>query len=100
MCPWNRKAPYSDNPACAPKAGLFWPEIEGLLDLSEEDWRRMIRRTSMKRAKVRGLLRNLMVVAGNSAVRDLLPRLQRFLSHEDEHVRSHAEWAVEKLKKG
>lgn len=100
VCPWNRKAPYSDNPAFAPKSGLFWPEIEGLLDLSEEDWRRMIRHTSMKRAKVRGLLRNLMVVAGNSGVRDLLPRLQRFLSHEDEHVRSHAEWAVEKLKKG
>jgi epoxyqueuosine reductase QueG len=57
----------------------------------------MIRGTSMKRAKIKGLLRNLMVVAGNSGVKEFLPKLQRFLTHEDEHVRSHAEWANRKL---
>ena len=97
VCPWNRKAPHSDNEAFAPKPGLFWPEIGGLLDLSEDEWRQMIRGTSMKRAKVKGLLRNLMVVAGNSGVKAFAPRLKRFLTHEDEHVRSHAEWAAKKL---
>ena len=65
--------------------------------MSEDDLRLSIRGTAMKRAKVKGLLRNLMVVAGNSGVRELLPRLRRFLSHDDEHVRSHAEWAIRKL---
>ena len=51
----------------------------------------------MKRAKVKGLLRNLMVVAGNSGVRELVPKLRMFLTHDDEHVRSHAQWAVKKL---
>ena len=51
----------------------------------------------MKRAKVKGLLRNLMVVAGNSGVQEFLPKLRRFFSHDDEHVRSHARWAAERL---
>jgi epoxyqueuosine reductase len=97
VCPWNRKAPHSENPAFQPKPGLFWPEIDALLDLHEDDWRRLVRGTSMKRAKIKGLLRNLMVVVGNSGVREFLPKLQRFLSHEDEHVRSHAQWARKKL---
>jgi epoxyqueuosine reductase len=97
VCPWNRRAPNSENPAFAPRPGLFWPEIDRLLHWSEDDWRRAIRGTAMKRAKIKGLLRNLMIVVGNSGVRKFLPQLERFLSHEDEHVRSHAQWAKEKL---
>ncbi len=98
VCPWNRKAPHSENPAFQPKPGLLWPEIDRLLDMNEDEWRQMIRGTSMKRAKVKGLIRNLMVVAGNSGVRGFLPKLQKFLAHDDEHVRSHAGWAVKKLR--
>jgi len=98
VCPWNRKSPLSENPAFQPKPGLFWPEISRLLDLTEDEWRQMIRGTSMKRAKIKGLLRNLMVVAGNSGVKEFLPKLERFFTHEDEHVRSHAEWASRKLR--
>jgi epoxyqueuosine reductase len=97
VCPWNRRAPYSQNPAFQPKPGLFWPEIDRLLDFSDEEWRRMIRGTAMKRAKIKGLLRNLMILVGNSGVRQFLPKLEKFLTHEDDHVRSHAEWAVQKL---
>jgi len=98
VCPWNRKAPHSGNPAFAPRPGLFWPEIHRLLDLTETEWLSMIRGSSVKRAKLKGLLRNLMVVAGNSGVRDFLPKLQRFFTHEDEHVRSHAQWAADKIR--
>jgi hypothetical protein len=42
-------------------------------------------------------LRNLMVVAGNSGLRHLLPKIEPFLTHEDENVRKHAVWARERL---
>jgi epoxyqueuosine reductase len=100
VCPWNRRASSSDHPAFQPKPELYWPEIDRLLDLKEDDWRTLIRGTSMKRAKIKGLLRNLMVVVGNSGVREFLPKLERFLRHEDGHVRSHAEWAVNTLRQG
>jgi epoxyqueuosine reductase len=97
--PWNRRAPLSEDAAFQPKQNLMWPELDTLLEWSDEEWTRAIRGTPLKRAKVRGLLRNLMVVAGNSGLKRLMPRLQRFLSHEDEHVRTHATWASEKLSK-
>ena len=97
VCPWNRKAPHSSNPAFEPKEGLFWPAIDRLLDMDEAEWQRMIRGTAMKRAKIKGLVRNLMVVAGNSGSRECLSRLRRFLKHDDEHVRSHAQWAIDKI---
>jgi len=87
----------SQDAAFQPKQGLMWPELETLLEWSDDDWTRAIRGTPLKRAKVRGLLRNLMVVAGNSGLKTLVPRLQRFLSHDDEHVREHAARACAKL---
>jgi epoxyqueuosine reductase len=80
-----------------PKSGLFWPEIEGLLEKDEAGWKEMIRGTAMRRAKVKGLLRNLMIVAGNSGVGRLKSKVERFLDHPDDVVRSHAKWAMEKL---
>ena len=97
VCPWNRRANFSNEPAFQPKPGLMWPDVQVLLDYSDADWTSAIRGTPLKRAKVRGLLRNLMVVAGNSRLASLIPKLQRFLQHDDEHVRSHAAWAIERL---
>jgi epoxyqueuosine reductase len=100
VCPWNRKAPASTAPSFQPRDGLFWPELETLLNLDETGWRNLIRGSAMKRAKLKGLLRNLMVVVGNSGARRLIPSVARFLLHEDEHVRSHAEWAMRRLRGG
>jgi epoxyqueuosine reductase len=97
VCPWNSKSPHSNNPAFDARPGLFWPEIDRLLNLTEVEWQQLVRGTSMKRAKIKGLLRNLMVVAGNSGVQEFLPKVRKFLSHDDEHVRSHARWAAARL---
>jgi epoxyqueuosine reductase len=99
VCPWNRKAPVSLNEEFQPKPGLFWPEIEELLGRDEAQWKEMIRGTAMRRAKVKGLLRNLMVVAGNSGVGRFKTILTKFLDHSDDIVRSHAKWAIEKLQR-
>ena len=97
VCPWNNKAPISAEKSFQPREGLFWPELEALLDHDDDGWRDLLRGSAMKRAKIKGILRNLMVVAGNSGARRLVPRLEPFLHHEDEHVRSHAEWAIRSL---
>jgi len=100
VCPWNRRAPVSSSAEFQPKSGLFWPEIEELLGKEESEWKEMIRGTAMRRAKVKGLLRNLMIVAGNSGVGRFAGNLGKFLEHPDDVVRSHAKWAIEKLERG
>ena len=100
VCPWNRRAPFGAEKKLASRPELFWPEIDALLDLDEDGWRERIRGTALKRARVRGLMRNLMVVVGNSGVGRFASKLGRFLEHPDPDVRSHAEWAKEKLEAG
>lgn len=97
VCPWNRRAPKSLSEEFQPRQDLFWPEIEMLLNKDEAGWKEMIRNTAMRRAKVKGLLRNLMVVAGNSGVKRLAGGLHQFLDHPEATVRSHARWAIDKL---
>ena len=100
VCPWNRRAPISTEPAFEAREALFRPELEQLLELDEEGWRALMRRTAMKRAKVRGLLRNLMVVVGNSGLSRLRNKVLKFLGHPDREVRSHARWALSRLEDG
>ncbi len=99
VCPWNRKAPVTQDPAFGSRSGLFEPDLESLLDLDDDGWRRLIRGTPLKRARVRGLVRNLMVVVGNSRIPGLAPRLRRFLEYPDPDVRSHAAWAIDRLRR-
>lgn len=97
VCPWNRKAPIGRDARLGGRSGLVWPEIDTLLDLDDDGWRARIRGTALKRARVRGLVRNLMVVVGNSGIRRFASKLGRFLEHSDPIVRSHARWAKQKL---
>jgi epoxyqueuosine reductase QueG len=59
-----------------------------------------MRGTALKRARVRGLVRNLMVVVGNSGLAGLAGKVRSFLTHPDAEVRSHARWALDKLESG
>jgi len=65
VCPWNRDAPDTAEPrlASAPDA---WPEnLEGLLDLTDEEFARRFGGTAIERTRRRGLVRNAAIVAGN-----------------------------------
>lgn len=97
VCPWNRRAPEGRAPELELREELVWPELDGLLELDEAGWRERIRGTALKRARVEGLVRNLMVVVGNSGLVRLRAKLQKFLEHPDREVRSHARWAMRRL---
>lgn len=100
VCPWNRRAPVSTEPAFEPRQDLFHPALEHLLDLDENEWKKLIRKTALKRARVVGLMRNLMVVVGNSGLQHFRHKIKEFTSHSDKQVRSHARWALSRLNKG
>ena len=51
----------------------------------------------MKRARRRGLLRNVAVALGNSGDVSKRPVLERLSADEDPLVREHALWALRKL---
>ena len=89
VCPWNRKAPVTSLFAFQPREvsgtgidaaveddregsndgsrfSLLWPELEWLAGLSQREFSAIFRRSAVKRAKWRGLVRNACVALGNS----------------------------------
>ena len=94
VCPWNRRAPASSDAAFAPRTQLVNPSLEWISGMKVEEFRRSFRGSAVKRAKLRGLLRNAAIAMGNSGDERILPRLRELAQHEDPAVAEHARWAI------
>lgn len=96
VCPWNRKAKPSADPAFAPVIGGA-PELDRLARLTAEEFRAEFRDTPVWRAKYSGLLRNVAIAMGNSGERKFEPALRELAASPDPVIAEHAEWALERL---
>jgi len=99
-CPWNKFAVRATDPAVAPRADLTTPDLLALLALDDAGFRAKFRHSPIKRAKRRGLLRNVCVALGNLGDPRALPALEHAAEHDPEPlVREHAAWAVETIRR-
>ncbi len=81
-----------------PRSGIGSnPELIPLLSLTEEQFRERFRFSPIRRAKRRGLLRNVCVALGNSGDRQAVPALIGALHDHEPLVRGHAAWALGRL---
>jgi len=96
VCPWNRRAAVTEEPAFAPLDDL---SLEDMARLSEEEFRTRFRGTPVSRAKYSGFLRNVAVAIGNSGRSELLPAVRKLAESTDSVVAEHARWAMEKLER-
>jgi epoxyqueuosine reductase len=92
VCPWNRKAPYSqfrefDEP------GRDYA-LRTMARITPDQFSTSLRRNPVKRTKWRGLMRNVAVAMGNSGEACMIPELTKLLHCEDAMVRRHAAWAL------
>jgi len=94
ICPYNVKALPTKEAAFAPRDGLYAPDLISLLSLTAEEFRRRFRNSPIRRAKRRGLLRNVAVALGNLKSCAAVPALVRALDDEEALVRGHAAWAL------
>jgi epoxyqueuosine reductase len=104
VCPFNarerRRVPEDPHGLRARlRARMEWvgPNLAWLLSLDEGSWRAVTRRTALRRAKHRFLLRNALVAAGNSADPTLRPLLERHAAGADPLLAEHARWALGRL---
>jgi epoxyqueuosine reductase len=73
------------------------PALLALLSLDEEGFRERFRHSPIKRAKRRGLLRNVCVALGNLGDPAAVPGLIEALGDADPLVRGHAAWALGRI---
>jgi epoxyqueuosine reductase len=64
VCPWNRKAPVTKEPAFLPS--VPYPDARAVVDMSDAELRRRLRHTAMWRAKPEGLRRNAEIALANA----------------------------------
>jgi epoxyqueuosine reductase len=95
VCPWNRKRRRRGGAGFEPRPGNVGPDLSRLAALDDESFRERFRRSPVKRAKRRGLLRNVAVALGNGADPAHRPVLERLALDDDPVVREHAQWALE-----
>jgi epoxyqueuosine reductase len=99
VCPWNRRRRAQARAPFRARAGLVAPDLQDLAALDQAAFSRRFTRSAVKRAKRRGLLRNVAVAMGNSGEARHRPALQRLAADEDPLVREHARWALGRLEK-
>jgi epoxyqueuosine reductase len=73
------------------------PDLGALAALDPDAFRERFRKSPLKRAKRRGLLRNVAIALGNSGDPARRPLLETLAADEDPLVREHARWALGKL---
>jgi epoxyqueuosine reductase len=65
VCPWNRRAATSDDPAWQPREGLAFPELSELCGWTDEEWRARLKGSAMRRAGLRRIRRSLAYAAAS-----------------------------------
>ena len=97
VCPVNRKASTSSEPAFQRRHDFSAPELLPLLDLDQDGFSERFRNSPIKRAKLEGLQRNVCVALGNIGDQGSAPALARALGNRSALVRMHAAWALGRI---
>jgi epoxyqueuosine reductase len=96
VCPFNAsEAPRPGAPELSPRPELDGPSLVDLLTLTATGYRRLVRRSALRRVGKRQLQRNAAVALGNSGSAEAVPPLcAALLADPSELVRAHAAWAL------
>jgi epoxyqueuosine reductase len=97
VCPWNRFATESAEAAFLPCEGLDGPSLIEWMTMTQEEFSARFKGSPIKRAKRRGLLRNVAVALGNWGSPEAVPALAIALNDAEPLIRGHAAWALGRI---
>ena len=97
VCPWNRKSSRTHEPGFLPQNGTYPFDLEQVLSLTEETFRKQFNKSTLKRPKRAGLLRNAAIALGNHGDPRSVPCLSRAMEDREPLIRGAAAWALGKI---
>ena len=97
VCPWNSFAEPTRDEALLAREGLDGPSLIEWMGMTQEEFSARFKGSPIKRAKRRGLLRNVAVALGNWGSPEAVPVLAAALNDEEPLVRGHAAWALGRI---
>ncbi|HEX4696861.1 MAG TPA: tRNA epoxyqueuosine(34) reductase QueG [Candidatus Udaeobacter sp.] len=97
VCPWNRFARVSHETAFAARQSTAGMLLRDYLELNDDQFRELFKKSPIKRIKRRGFLRNVCVALGNVGDASDLPTLGRAAADPEPLIAEHAAWAIEQI---
>lgn len=97
VCPWNRKAPPSNDAELSPRVELVNPDLAWLASMSEAEFEAAFNGSPVRRAGFFGFMRNVAVVAGNLRHQPLRLRLMEWSESTNDGLRRAALWALSRI---
>ena len=94
VCPWNRKAAVSDDPAWQPREGLVFPRLIDLCTKTDEVWSATIKGSAMTRAGLHRVRRSLAYASGAQDAQEAQAALARHPSRSAPIVADALAWAL------
>jgi len=97
VCPWNKYAQITKQEDFKPRDSLAAPDLKTLLLLDDEAFRKLFRKSPIKRIGRNRFIRNVLIAAGNSADQSLIPIVKTHQNDEDAVIVETACWALDQL---
>ena len=97
MCPWNKFARRGREMRLAARAELEAPALADLAQLDDAGFRKLFRKTAIKRTGRDRFVRNVLIAIGNSRESGLAVHAERLLTDPAAVVRGAAVWALGRL---
>ena len=100
VCPWNKFAVQAGEIGYRSREELGAARLAELAELDDAGFRRLFRKSPVKRIGRDRLVRNVVYAIGNSGMTELVPVAAARLEDGDATVRDAARWALERLRNG
>ncbi|HUE95118.1 MAG TPA: tRNA epoxyqueuosine(34) reductase QueG, partial [Longimicrobiaceae bacterium] len=99
VCPWNapKFVQITSEEAFRPREGVHGAKLIELMGMDQAEFSKRFKNSPVKRAKRRGLLRNVAVALGNWGSAEAVPVLVAALADEEPLIRGHAAWALGRI---
>ena len=94
VCPWNKFASRTADPAFLPRIELAAPRLADLAQLDDPGFRELFSGSPIKRIGRDRFVRNVLIAIGNSRDPGLAPAAERLLADPSPLVRAVAVWAL------
>ena len=98
VCPWNKFAKATVEPAFLPRAELTAPRLADLARLDDAGFRQLFTASPIKRIGSDRFIRNVLIALGNSGDAAQISVAEALTADDDPVVRDAAAWAVGRLK--
>jgi epoxyqueuosine reductase len=97
VCPWNRRAPISQNEGMLARKQLINPPLAWMAEMDSAAFKQWFKGSPLERTRLKRLHRNVAIAMGNSGETQFIPQLEQWSTSEDPVLAESSQWALARI---